>query len=342
MSNRNNRVTIIIPVYNTEPYLHECFNSVIYQTFREIEIILVDDGSTDKSGQICDEYGALDNRIIVIHKHNGGLSSARNAGLKLATGEYIYFLDSDDYIELNTIEKLYFLAKVHNLDMVLFTAKPFVDGNFKEDCRINNYEIYLHHTNEVMNGIYCLEKSIERGEYLDSSCIRIYRSSLFDAGRRLSFQEGIIHEDLDIGIITLLNSERVMKVNRSFYHRRYRSGSIMTNLNHIKSSEGYMFAIRQMMNLYDTYEDPALRGCFVKRIEDYLSVIFNYYVETNHSTRKQIAAMIRKLGKEIRGKDYRFSRKKIRLCLQEPCLVFLINKRDELKEINRNLQKNRK
>lgn len=103
-----------------------------------------------------------------------------------------------------------------------------MDRNFKEDCKINNYEIYLHYTNEVMNGIYCLEKSIECGEYHDSSCIRIYRSSLFDVGRKLFFQEEIIHEDLDIGIITLLNSERVMKVNRSFYHRRYRSGSIMT------------------------------------------------------------------------------------------------------------------
>ena len=119
MSCKNNRVTIIIPVYNTEPYLHECLNSVIYQTFHEIEIILVDDGSTDKSGQICDEYGALDNRIIIIHKHNSGLRSARNAGLKVATGDYIYYLDSDDYIDLKTIEKLCFLAKVHNLDVVL-------------------------------------------------------------------------------------------------------------------------------------------------------------------------------------------------------------------------------
>ena len=91
------KVSIIVPVYNVEHYLEECIKSVIEQTYKNIELILVDDGSTDKSGKICDNYSSLDERIIVIHKNNGGLSSARNVGLEAAQGRYIIFIDSDDY-----------------------------------------------------------------------------------------------------------------------------------------------------------------------------------------------------------------------------------------------------
>lgn len=101
------KVTIIIPVYNVEKYLEKCLNSVICQTLKDIEIICVNDGSTDNSQQILKEYAQKDERIKIVDKKNGGLSSARNAGLDAATGEYCYFLDSDDWIELNTLEKLY-------------------------------------------------------------------------------------------------------------------------------------------------------------------------------------------------------------------------------------------
>lgn len=100
-------ISVIIPVYNVEKYLKKCVNSVLAQTFHNLEIILVDDGSTDASSEICDEYAKMDPRIFVIHKENGGLSSARNAGLKRATGDYITFLDSDDYISNTSYDELY-------------------------------------------------------------------------------------------------------------------------------------------------------------------------------------------------------------------------------------------
>ena len=93
-------ITVIIPVYNVEKYLKECLESIINQTYKNLEIILIDDGSTDASGEICDEYSKRDNRIRVVHKANGGLSSARNLGLDIANGEYVTFIDSDDYIDL--------------------------------------------------------------------------------------------------------------------------------------------------------------------------------------------------------------------------------------------------
>lgn len=101
------KISVIIPVYNTEKYLKRCLDSIINQTFKNLEIIIVDDGSTDSSPQICDNYAESDDRIRVIHKTNGGLSSARNAGIDIATGIYISFIDSDDYIDIKYFEILY-------------------------------------------------------------------------------------------------------------------------------------------------------------------------------------------------------------------------------------------
>ena len=100
------KISVIVPIYNTEKYLKRCFDSILSSTYENLEVILVDDGSPDNSGKICDEYAARDSRIRVIHKKNGGLSSARNAGLDIATGDYVTFVDSDDYIASDIYEKL--------------------------------------------------------------------------------------------------------------------------------------------------------------------------------------------------------------------------------------------
>ena len=112
-------ISVIVPVYNVEYYLKQCLDSIVNQTYRNLEIILVDDGSTDRSGDICDEYAQIDARIKVIHKENGGLSSARNAGLDVCTsgGELIAFVDSDDWLELDMFEVLYTNLKEKNVDI---------------------------------------------------------------------------------------------------------------------------------------------------------------------------------------------------------------------------------
>lgn len=111
------KISIIVPIYNVEKYLIKSLESIVNQTYKNTEIILVDDGSTDSSGKICDDYKKKYKNIIVIHKKNGGLSSARNSGIDISTGKYIFFIDSDDYIELNTIESLYNNIKEYNSDM---------------------------------------------------------------------------------------------------------------------------------------------------------------------------------------------------------------------------------
>lgn len=130
---KNNLISVIIPVYNNEQYLSRCIDSVINQTYKNLEIILVDDGSTDNSGKICDEYALKDNRIKVIHKENGGVSSARNVGLDIAKGEYIGFVDSDDYIEKDMYEFLYNLILNNNVDISCCNKFDFNNNKYLPD-----------------------------------------------------------------------------------------------------------------------------------------------------------------------------------------------------------------
>ena len=121
-------ISVIVPVYNVENYLDKCIESIVNQTYKNLEIILVDDGSLDSSSKICDEWAVKDNRIKVIHKTNGGVSSARNEGLKNANGDFIAFVDSDDWLELNMYEKLISKQKETNTDIVFSGYNMIIDG----------------------------------------------------------------------------------------------------------------------------------------------------------------------------------------------------------------------
>ena len=162
-------VSIIIPVYNVENYLAECVDSILGQTFQDIEILLVDDGSSDASGQMADDYAARDKRVKVIHKENGGQSSARNAGMQIARGKYLYFCDADDYISRDAIEILYQIATKNDLDMVLFNADSFLDpGSARDTLSIQKAASYNHYYDR--KGIY--EEPLPGGGYL-LLCTRI-------------------------------------------------------------------------------------------------------------------------------------------------------------------------
>ena len=127
-------ISVIVPVYNVESYVAECIESIQNQTYMNLEIILVDDGSKDMSGDICDQYAAYDERIKVIHQENGGLSAARNTGIEAANGDYISFVDSDDYIGLTLFEDMLQLLKEYDLDIIEFTAFRDKSGDIIEGC----------------------------------------------------------------------------------------------------------------------------------------------------------------------------------------------------------------
>ena len=137
------KISVIVPIYNVEPYIHQCVDSIINQTYKDLEIILVDDGSPDNCGKICDEYAAKDDRVKVIHRPNGGLSAARNSGLDVATGEYIAFVDSDDYIACNMYSDMMEFMLKHKLDIVVCSSYRVKNSKIKEEKYTYEEEILL-------------------------------------------------------------------------------------------------------------------------------------------------------------------------------------------------------
>lgn len=244
-------VSVIIPIYKVEEFIHECVESVLSQTYKDFEIILVDDGSTDSCGEICDDFSKSDNRIKVIHKQNGGLSDARNVGLSLARAEYIYFLDSDDWIENNLIECV--LEKMEKgYDMVVFNYYTvFPDFISKK-------------TNHVL-GEFTLNNDRERLEFYFSIFLkaiigwsawdRIFRKSLIDK-YKLSFADNkkIFLEDLYFSSCYCAFTQKILSIkDRLFYYRQREDSIIHTdglemNFNRINELGKELFRYYTCMN----------------------------------------------------------------------------------------------
>lgn len=215
------KVSIIIPIYNVVDYLPATIDSTINQTESDIEIILVDDGSTDGSSEICDEYRKKDPRINVIHKENGGLSSARNAGIDKAIGDYIMFLDGDDYLASNAVKYLIDLqAKTeYSLDLIQFRYKEIVKGEENITDNTQNEEVQFCKDKEKM-----FKNLYEMGGVAASACTKMYHKRLFE---NLRFKEGIIHEDEYMITDILDRAENCLYVNRELYYYTMRPGSIV-------------------------------------------------------------------------------------------------------------------
>lgn len=224
MTSLNPTISVIIPIYNVEQYLNECVESVLRQSLRDLEIILIDDGSTDTSGIICDEYLRQDSRIKVIHQKNGGLSAARNAGLKVAIGDFVYFLDSDDYIESTALEQLVNTIIEEQADAVFFDGYVFFDG-CKDDPSVSRYERKSRY--QTLNGRELLLSLLQNEEYRTAVPMYFYRRSYLTENR-LSFLNGIIHEDELFTFLVHNADGRIAHCHEQLYARRIRPESIMT------------------------------------------------------------------------------------------------------------------
>lgn len=218
-------ISVVIPVYNVEKYLAQCVDSVLDQTFQDFEIILVDDGTTDSSGAMCDEYAQKDARIRVIHQSNGGLSAARNTGLSAASGEYIYFLDSDDYIEPTALADLVSAAQQEQADVVFFDGYVFYD-ECEEDENAFRYERKASYA--AQNGRTILPQLLKNEEYRTAVPLMLFRTDYLRA-HALTFREGIIHEDELFTFLVYNADGRVAHCHKQLYARRIRPASIMTS-----------------------------------------------------------------------------------------------------------------
>ena len=224
------KLSIIIPVYNVERYLDKCVQSARHQTLQDIEIILVDDESPDRCPQMCDEYAKMDSRIKIIHKKNGGLGFARNSGLEVATGEYVTFLDSDDFVDLYTYEHLYNLAVKNNLDAVYYKFKRFVNENEVKQVDICNEirKIENEDVKELMLDIIASEPSAKVDHKIQcSSCTAMYRMNIIkDNNVRFHSERELISEDMIFNLDFLKFASCVAFYNGAHYHYRVNPTSL--------------------------------------------------------------------------------------------------------------------
>lgn len=240
MNQENALISIIIPVYKVEKYLEKCIQSVINQTYENLQIILVDDGSPDNCGKICDEYAKKDHRIEVIHKSNGGLSDARNKGLEIAKGEYIGFVDSDDYIEADMYEVLYNLLKQYNADVSICNFYTVSQGKISiknADNGINEYNRI-----EILKEIL-LDKNIQSYAWN-----KLYKKELFD---EIKYPIGKKYEDIGTTFYLLEKCNKVVVTGKSEYYYINRQDSIVNNV----TESTIIDYIELIMQRYDYIEE---------------------------------------------------------------------------------------
>lgn len=227
------KVSIIIPVYNVEKYLDKCIESAIRQTLQDIEIILVDDGSPDNCPKLCDEYAKADSCIKVIHKKNEGLGFARNSGLEIATGEYVTFLDSDDFVDLEAYEELYNIAKENSLDIIRFECNRFInENNYRIGSRYKD-KVEIHTGTDILReialnifapSVYSPKESLR---FNGSSCFALFRREII-TNNKIVFpsEREILGEDYIFCFKFMLFANRFGFIDRTYYHYRINPDSL--------------------------------------------------------------------------------------------------------------------
>lgn len=210
-------ISVIVPIYNVEKYLDRCVESIVNQTYMNLEIILVDDGSPDNCPKMCDEWAQKDTRIKVIHKENGGLSDARNAGLRIATGEYISFVDSDDWLEISTFEIALEKILVNNCDICSFGVKMVWDNGNKNNLTHSHNETIFENTEDILQGF--LSNAI-----IQTVWNKIYKRVIIE---NLEFPVGKINEDEFWSWKVMVKSNRLVCIDNYLYNYYQNDLSIM-------------------------------------------------------------------------------------------------------------------
>ena len=266
----NELISIIVPVYNVEQYLEKCVDSIINQKYKNLEIILVDDGATDSSGKLCDELAKIDNRIKVYHKENGGLSDARNYGVERATGDYIGFVDSDDYIDSEMYEELYEAIKKENVDVVECNLKIIYPDRVELFTEQKYYNVYTKQE--------YLEEYLKIEKIFGSACVRLIKS---DVVKKLKFPVGKLYEDTYYAYDLIEKVDSYVIMNNPYYNYLMRENSI-TNT----KFNPRIFDLIEIVEKFHktTYEDyPGLKeAADCRKMYAYFSVLNSILLEENY------------------------------------------------------------
>lgn len=309
----NEVISVVIPVYKVEDYLQRCVNSVIRQTYSNIEIILVDDGSPDKCGMICDEFALYDSRIRVIHKENGGLSSARNAGIDVATGKYISFVDSDDWISEDMLMYMHTLAKKNESQI---TSVSYALVTSENDSYDKSEKVRVMNRDEALQ--YFLEVGMKSRVSDYPVCIKLFERSLFD---NIRFPIGVLYEDYTTNIQLLKKCTTYVKSTKICYF--YFQGGASIVRSPYKKQDDQL--ISQCMKVCDYVSDESyiikkLAG--EKLARSYFSLLTKIGIYGFHETvsaenqkmiGKELTTCVRKEFKRLIKSDMPVSRKLILL-----------------------------
>ena len=294
-------ISVIVPVYNVEQYLNKCVDSIINQTYKNIEILLIDDGSTDSSGFICDNYSKMYDNVKTYHKKNGGLSSARNYGIEKASGDLIGFVDSDDYIHKEMYERLYSLLSEDDADL----SECLLANVYNGKVRQNNEPQRVLVVNSETAIDYALKAEIANVVAVD----KLYRRSLFD---HIRYPEGKTIEDGFVIVDILSECNRIVISTEQMYYYVHRKGSITTNLFSTKdldAIEAYEKNYKIIKSKYPAILDSAeMRLCWAHFYV--LDKIIYDNSEENRITKQRVVAFLRNhFGFILRNKQFTKGRK---------------------------------
>lgn len=259
------KLSVIVPIYNVEKFLRRCIDSIINQSYSNLEIILVDDGSPDNCGKICDEYAALDNRIKVIHQANGGLSAARNIGIDSATGEYVAFIDSDDYIASNMYDEMISLMETNDLDIISCNAFIAKGKKIIGCCGNGELEIYDRDT--------ILVKALQ--DYDNSAWNKVYKK---EAIGKVRFPVGRIFEDTATAYLFFNNIKKAGHINKAYYYYYRNPNSITQTAFNVKARYDFVLGYIERLNFAKKYNIKCVKECKSLLMKAVLSCLTAVYV----------------------------------------------------------------
>lgn len=255
-------ISVIVPIYNVEKYLDRCVDSIINQTYKNLEIILVDDGSPDNCPQMCDDYAKKDSRIKVVHKENGGLSDARNVGMEVATGEYVSFIDSDDYISLDFYETLLETIVDNDSDIVECGVVKFYENRkfdeYSDDLKVTNYD--------TLDG---LEGLINENPFKQHVWNKLYKTNI---ALDIPYAVGKLNEDEFWTYQIFGKAKKVTRINKTMYYYFQRGSSIMGNGYNIRRLDALEGKMNRQAYIEKNFPTLATKA----KVDLYGSCIFAY------------------------------------------------------------------
>ena len=283
------KISIIVPVYKVEKYIEQCIESILNQTFKDFELILVDDGSPDKCPEICDKYALKDERIKVIHQKNRGLSAARNTGIDVSSGDYLCFIDSDDLIASEYCQQLYNLLENNDYDFSVCGMYRFRD-EYESFPRVFNLESKVWNSNEFLK-----EQLNRRSEF--GACNKLYRRSIFS---KIRFVEGRLNEDVIWSGDLSINTMKCIETKSQYYCYRQRSNGIVGKQSK-KGSLDFLYASNYLINISQTFHPDMIEDCLYYSLSYTWNFIDKIYVQCSFRDNYLYLVTLQKMLRKYRN-----------------------------------------